>query len=473
MEDRRLTKSEIESVLRALEHILDQPVGEIDLTNEIPPVADVPDSNKVFKGKLSVLFVDMRKSTDLTDELKAKKMVKIYRAFIRIAIQAIRYSRGYTRQFAGDGLMGVFQDSVEGDAVVTSAHKAVTAARYIQTLVDFCLNPALKKCFDDVCIGCGVGICTGTIMITKVGMRGRESDETTENETGIVWVGSTTNYASRYCSLAAAGEVFVDECTYSEIESSEIWKKASRVKGDKVFSGYVADRYYLDLPDDFEQEPIQAESAEDSGISFVQKIFDETQNRALNLVDEISKKSAELSVALEKVRHREQQVTARENEARKEATRLKEWDSSLTTRQNAIDRAERRNNEAAYKAHRYFFSNTFCKQQVIAACGKDYWLGLIETAFELGEKIGKTKLDVRKDLACYLVDIYLCFELYEEAYDAYCIQAQYSSWISIYKLETVVKKSGHWLKLRGILEKRVREEKDFEKGLQILKSMGY
>ena len=203
------------------------------------------------------------------------------------------------------------------------------------------------------------------------------------------------------------------------------------------------------------------------------KIFDEAQNRALSLVDEISKKSAELSVALEKVRHREQQVTARENEARKEATRLKEWDSSLTTHQNAIDRAERRNNEAAYKAHRNFFSNTFCKQQVIAACGKDYWLGLIETAFRLGEKIGKTKLDVRKDLACYLVDIYLCFELYEEAYDAYCIQAQYSSWISIYKLETVVKKSGHWLKLKGILEKRVREEKDFEKGLQILKSLGY
>lgn len=161
MEDRRLTKPEIESVLRALEHILDHPVAEIDLTNEIPPVADVPDSNKVFKGKLSVLFVDMRKSTDLTDELKAKKMVKIYRAFIRIAIQAIRYSGGYTRQFAGDGLMGVFQDSVEGDAVVTAAQKAVTAARYIQTLVDFCLNPALKKCFDDVCIGCGVGICTG------------------------------------------------------------------------------------------------------------------------------------------------------------------------------------------------------------------------------------------------------------------------------------------------------------------------
>lgn len=145
MENQRITKSELDAALNALEHILDQPVDEIDLTDDIPPVADVADSNKVFKGKLSILFVDMRKSTDLTDELKAKKMVKIYRGFIRMAIQAIRYSGGYTRQFAGDGLMGVFQDSTEDDALVPSAYKAETAARYIQTLVDFCLNPALKK----------------------------------------------------------------------------------------------------------------------------------------------------------------------------------------------------------------------------------------------------------------------------------------------------------------------------------------
>lgn len=62
------------------------------------------------KGKFTnfvkdiILFVDMRKSTDLTDELKSKKMVKVYRAFIRMIIQAIRYCGGQSRQFAGDGL---------------------------------------------------------------------------------------------------------------------------------------------------------------------------------------------------------------------------------------------------------------------------------------------------------------------------------------------------------------------------------
>jgi len=77
----------------------------------LPPLNAITDSNKVFKGKLSVLFVDMRKSTDVTDEIKSKKLVKVYRLFIRMAIQVIRYSTGHTRQFAGDGIMDIFQDS--------------------------------------------------------------------------------------------------------------------------------------------------------------------------------------------------------------------------------------------------------------------------------------------------------------------------------------------------------------------------
>ncbi|MDD4565090.1 MAG: adenylate/guanylate cyclase domain-containing protein [Eubacteriales bacterium] len=194
-----LPKSEYDSAINALDNILSQTVESIALTDAVPLLDDVADSNKVFKGKLSVLFVDMRKSTDLTDELKAKKMVKVYRAFIRMIIQGIRYAGGFARQFAGDGIMGVFHDSSDEDSVTRSSQKAVNAARYILTLIDYCLNPSLKKYIPDVAVGCGVGICTGDIMITKVGMRGKEADESSENETGIVWVGSTTNYAKKNC----------------------------------------------------------------------------------------------------------------------------------------------------------------------------------------------------------------------------------------------------------------------------------
>ena len=72
-------------------------------------------------------------------------MVKVYRSFIRIVIQAIRYSGGYTRQFAGDGIMGVFKNSNEDDQIISSSCNAIKVARYIYTLIDYCLNPALKN----------------------------------------------------------------------------------------------------------------------------------------------------------------------------------------------------------------------------------------------------------------------------------------------------------------------------------------
>lgn len=186
------------------------------------------------------------------------------------------------------------------DQIISSSYKAIKAARYIHTLIDYCLNPVLKKSMD-ICIGYGIGICTGTIMVTKVGMHGKESDVTTENETGIVWVGSTTNYANRYCGLAYPCEIFIDENTYSEIEDPEVWIKTSRTKGSKVFEGYTVSEYYLSLPEGITTEAVKIDKENDSETSFIQKNFAETQEKALLLVDEISKKSAELSVVLEQI----------------------------------------------------------------------------------------------------------------------------------------------------------------------------
>lgn len=464
--------SEFETASNAVNNILGQPVEEIEITDTLPPLNDITDSNKVFKGKLSVLFVDMRKSTDLTDELKSKKMVKVYRSFIRVAIQAIRYSGGYTRQFAGDGIMGVFQDSNEDGQIISSSYKATKAARYIHTLIDYCLNPALKKSMD-ICIGCGIGICTGTIMIAKVGMRGKESDETAENETGIVWVGSTTNYANRYCGLAHHCEIFIDENTYSEIEDSGVWTKTSRTKGNKVFKGYIVSEYYLSLPEEIKTEAVNADKEDYSETSFIQEIFAETQEKALLLVDEISKKSAELSVALEKIKQRENQVVARDNDSRKENIRLQQWQGRLNSKQADVDRKEQENKEQAYSIHKSIFSQTFCKDSLIKLYGKNYWLELLQKMYELGKEIGKSKLQVEIDLDCYLVGIYRCFSMYEEAYEVFCIQAEYSSWLHTNTLEDIVKKSGHWAKLKGILEKRVHEGNDYRECLEKIKTMGY
>lgn len=366
-----ISKTEYEAVFNAIEKSLSTKVEEIELSDKIPTLDDTQDNNKVFRGKLSVLFVDMRKSTDLTDDLKSKKMVKIYRSFIRMIIQAIRYSGGETRQFAGDGIMGVFQDDVESDDKIKSSEKAIKAARYIITMMDYCLNPLLSKNMDGLSIACGVGICTGTVLVTKVGMRGKEQDNTSENEMGLVWTGKTTNYASRYCSLANSCEIFIDNKTFAESNDKSVWNECSRVKGNKAFKGFVAYEYYLDIDEAISQEPVKNITM-DTGVSFVQEIFADTKEQSLLLIDEISKKSMELSKRLEDVKKREAKCQQKEHNLSSKETQLKTKESNLLAKQNTLDEQEIELYKDEYDLHRKLFSDTYCKNDLIKVIGKSF-----------------------------------------------------------------------------------------------------
>jgi class 3 adenylate cyclase len=474
-----ITKSEYEVISSAIEKILLQPVEQIELSDSIPPISEMADSNKVFKGKLSILFVDMRKSTDLTDELKSKKMVKIYRSFIRLIIQAIRYSGGYSRQFAGDGVMGVFQDSEEKDVIISSAEKAIIAGRYILTLIDFCLNPALKKHMDIV-VACGVGICTGTIMITKAGMRGKEADESVENELGIVWVGSTTNYASRFCSLAKSGEIFVDDITFKEANEDEIyWKNCIRFKADKSFEGYVAKDYYLNFNDDLDITPIKVTEEPTSEVTFIQDIFKETKSQALSIVDEIAQKSAALSMRLEELKKREEQLKIKENQNSQNESKLSQWQENLNSKQSQVDYKAKQNNINEYELNKRIYSITFLKRNLEIEMGRDFWDNHLKLLINLGAKFGKSEIEVKSEICYYLVDIYRNLNMYPEAYYALCIQAEYCSWIHDSTVEDIVKKTGYHSQLKEVIEKRILKPLDPDtrnylvKCADKLKSLGY
>ena len=49
-------------------------------------------------------------------------------------------------------------------------------------------------------ISCGIGIHTGEISLSKVGMRGKEQREHSENEFGIAWIGNSTTLACKQSS---------------------------------------------------------------------------------------------------------------------------------------------------------------------------------------------------------------------------------------------------------------------------------
>ena len=158
MVEEKIGKNDADMLMTAIKRILSSEVLERAINNQLPLTIDLTDSNKIYQGKASVLFVDMRESTKLPERFSTDQLVKIYRGYIRTVVQAIRYSGGTVKDFMGDGVLAVFIDDEEGKSEV----KAVHAARYITTAIDIFLNPALDQKMN-YRISCGIGVHTGNI----------------------------------------------------------------------------------------------------------------------------------------------------------------------------------------------------------------------------------------------------------------------------------------------------------------------
>lgn len=206
------SKNDFEKVDLRIKKITEQTVEQIEIDSELPPtIEQLEDNNRTYSIMAAILFIDIRKSTYLTENSQAKSMVKIYRSFMRMAVDCVRKNGGVTRQFLGDRIMGVFIDSADenGNIVDSAADKAINAARSLQTVIDYSLNKYLKTNVNGKVIECGIGIDYGKVLVTQVGMYGLESDENRENEVDCVWVGNTTNYASKYSDMLSINSQWI------------------------------------------------------------------------------------------------------------------------------------------------------------------------------------------------------------------------------------------------------------------------
>ena len=118
MNEEKIIKSEVDLLSAAIERIVSSEVLQSVMSEQLPLTSDLTDSNKIYRGKVSVLFVDMRESTKLPEKFNAAQLVKIYRSYIRTVVQAIRYSGGVVRDFMGDGVLAVFVDNADGKSEV-------------------------------------------------------------------------------------------------------------------------------------------------------------------------------------------------------------------------------------------------------------------------------------------------------------------------------------------------------------------
>ncbi|MBQ8616478.1 MAG: hypothetical protein IJ418_03080 [Clostridia bacterium] len=436
----QINQSEIELLKSAVEKIVLSEVLENEICEQLPITAELADSNKVITGKVSMLFVDMRESTKLPDKFSPDQLVKIYRSYIRTIVQAIRYSGGYVRDFMGDGVLAVFIDDDNGKA----EDKAVHAARYITTVVDKVLNPILDKNVKHR-ISCGIGIHTGIVSLSKVGMRGKEQQEDAENEFGIAWIGNSTNLACKFCGAVENGTIFISASTYTaltDLEEKQRWKWIEVSKGKNVLSGYLAEKYYLMLA-----EELEARSAESQSITM--SLLDELKQEYERQMAELVKKSEELG-------KKEQQLNKRAAELNDQGKAL------ISKKQDMI--------EDEYTFHLDVIRSAHCKEEYTKEMGVDFWEDHLSSTIEAGKLLGKDEDTVKQIISYAMVYIYKTLELWEKAYDYLVEQAKGYAWLSEIDVKRIVQKVGYCERLKSALYQRLANgdldlshKSDFEK----------
>jgi class 3 adenylate cyclase len=174
--------------------------------------------------KATILFTDIKGSTQMYTELGDSKAFQLVREHFRILFDVIKKHNGVPVKTIGDAVMGVFTDQADGVAAALEAQKTIIA--------HYASKPAGEK------IEIKIGIHTGsTIVVT---LNGR-----------LDYFGSTVNMAARVQARALPNEVIISEPIFENAANKRIIgtyvNSVSREKA--LFKGLAGERnvYHIKL----------------------------------------------------------------------------------------------------------------------------------------------------------------------------------------------------------------------------------
>ena len=76
MSEEKIKKTEVDLLSTAIDRIVSSEVLQSVMSDQLPLTSNLTDSNKIYRGKASILFVDMRDSTKLPERFNAAQLVR-------------------------------------------------------------------------------------------------------------------------------------------------------------------------------------------------------------------------------------------------------------------------------------------------------------------------------------------------------------------------------------------------------------
>ena len=154
---------------------------------------------------LSVLFADLRGSTEWTERTEAEELVKVLNEFLGRMTDVIFKYGGTLDKFVGDEIIALFGSPIH---IVDHAHRAACAGLEMQQ-VHAELQQELAKQNREL-PSLGVGISSGEVITGEFGPPVR---------TDFTAMGRVMNLGSRLCGVAVAGQILISETTKQMLDS--------------------------------------------------------------------------------------------------------------------------------------------------------------------------------------------------------------------------------------------------------------
>lgn len=172
------------------------------------PSRDSLTFNNGYYVDVTVLFIDMRGSKELSKKHTRPVLAKIYRTYISEIVAVMKGNDKINEIFIeGDGVWGVFNTQTKNDV-----DSVFCTAFQVSSIIDILNVKYKKKGYSDIEVG--IGIDDGESMYIKAGYKGSSINE-------VVWIGKIVGDTANLCSNGNREwddkEIMVSEVVYSSL----------------------------------------------------------------------------------------------------------------------------------------------------------------------------------------------------------------------------------------------------------------
>lgn len=157
------------------------------------------------KELLTVMFIDMRGFTEISEKYPVEKVIEILNTYYREIVPVIKKYNGVVNKYIGDAILAVFSD--ENPEV--HARNAVKAGKAILKKLKYLQE--MQEAYGEEKITAGIGISTGEVFVGHIG---------TTDRCEYTVVGDTVNLANRTESANRIykTQILITEKTYPYVK---------------------------------------------------------------------------------------------------------------------------------------------------------------------------------------------------------------------------------------------------------------